>query len=47
MFEEKNDREKIEKHAKRDKKTEEILISILVPLIAQVTRSINKEINFI
>ncbi len=49
MFEKKNTIEKkSRKHAKLcDEKTEEILNSILVPLTAQVTLSINKKIDFI
>ncbi len=45
--EKKNDREKSRKHAKLcGKKTEEISISILVPLTAQPTLGINKRIDF-
>ncbi len=47
MFNNKNDREKIEKHAKLwSKKIEKILNCILVPLTAQTTLRINRNIDF-
>ncbi len=47
MFEKKNDREKIEKHAKlQGKKIEEIGNSITVPLTGSPTLRTNKTMDF-